>query len=284
VCRVPRARRKALGARRREKKAFLSVAGLPVIHHVLRAVERAHYTARIFVVGDKARLEKILAIPGMPFQGTRPLVLLEQNNTLHDNVWNTFLHTLPDYSPGMDWRVYTKTAAVDKAVLVMPGDIPLATPFEIDEFVDGCDLSRYDYCLGLTAESTLRAYYPQDGRPGIQMAYYVLRDLHIRHNNLHLVKPLRLGNRHYIQKMYDSRYQREWHNILKLYWELWCAKDASVRMAWSVVCLHIARLLTGCRWQPAFLLRPFFLELPMVANLMSQLLRTRFTTVETHYQ
>jgi GTP:adenosylcobinamide-phosphate guanylyltransferase len=266
-----------------QNKALLRIAGIPLIHYVLSAVERARCTARIFVVGDKARLQQLLQEPNAPFRGTRPLVLLEQGNTLYDNIWTAFLHTLPDYTPGTDWRVYSETAAADKAVLVMPGDIPLATPFEIDEFVDGCDLSRYDYCLGLTAESTLRAYYAHDGRPGIQMACYALRDLQVRQNNLHLVKPLRLGNRHHIQKMYDLRYQREWYNIVKLCWELWRARDASLRMVWSFLCLHVARLITRFGWQRTLLSRPFFLELPMVASLMSQLLRTRFTTVITRY-
>jgi hypothetical protein len=235
------------------------------------------------VVGDKARLEQTLTISHTPFRGTCPLVILEQGNTLYDNVWTAFLHTLPDYTPEMDWRVYTETAAVDKAVLVIPGDIPLPTPFEIDEFVDGCDLSLYDYCLGLTAKSTLRAYYPQDGRPGIQMASFALRDLQVRQNNLHLVKPLRLGNRYYIQKMYDLRYQREWRNMLQLCLELWRMQDTSLRMLWSFVCLHLARGITRCGWERARLFRPLFLEVSMVASLMSQLLRTRFTTVVTHY-
>ena len=266
-----------------ESKAFLPLAGVPVLHYVLSAVERAHCTARIFVVGDQARLEQTLATPHTPFRGTRPLVLLEQGNTLYDNVWTAFLHTLPDYTPGTDWHVYTETAAVDKAVLVISGDSPLATPFEIDEFVDGCDLARYDYCLGLTAEPTLRAYYPQDGRPGIQMAYFAGRDLRVRQNNLHLVKPLRLGNRHYIQKMYDLRYQREWYNIVRLCLELWRTRDASLRMIWSFLCLHMARGATRFGWQRTWLFRPFFLDLPLVESLMSQLLRTRFTTVMTHY-
>ena len=107
-----------------------------------------------------------------PFRSTCPLILLEQGETLYDNVWTAFLHTLPDYTPGADWHPYTETAAVDKTVLVMPGDIPLATPFEIDEFVDGCDLAMYDYCLGLTSAATLRAYYPQQHRSGIEMAYF----------------------------------------------------------------------------------------------------------------
>lgn len=266
-----------------ESKAFLPLAGVPVLHYVLGAVERARCTARIFVVGDQARLEKSLAMPNTPLRGTCPLFVLEQGNTLYDNVWSAFLHTLPDHTPGADWRVYTNTAVLDKAVLVMSGDIPLATPFEIDEFVEGCDLSRYDYCLGVTAEPTLRAYYPQDGRPGVQMAYFTGRDLRVRQNNLHLVKPLRLGNRHYIQKMYDLRYQREWSNMVRLCLELWHTHDTSLRMIWSFLCLHMARAITRFGWQRAVLFRPFFLDLPLVESLLSQFLRTRFTTVMTHY-
>ena len=100
--------------------------------------------------------------PIIPSVALRPLHVLEQGNTLYENVWNTFLHTLPDYTPGMDWQHYIDTPLADKAVLVMPGDIPLATPFEIEAFITSCDLTKYDYFLGLTAEPALRPYYPQD--------------------------------------------------------------------------------------------------------------------------
>jgi hypothetical protein len=216
-------------------------------------------------------------------RGRRPLYLLEQGNTLYENVWNAFLQTLPEYTPGTDWRRYLDTPAVDKAVLVMPGDIPLATPAEIDAFVDACDLTRYDYCLGLSSASVLQAYYPQDGRPGIQMAYFTLRDLRVRQNNLHLVKPLRLGNRHYIQKVYNFRYQREWRNIARMIWELCTTQNGSLRVACYYLCLHMARYLTTLGWQHYRLFRPLFLEMPVIASVFSQLLQTRFTTVLTPY-
>ena len=267
-----------------DNKAFLPVAGVPVINYVLSAIEQARCTARIFVVGDTARLRAALAVPNTPVRGTRPLYLLEQGNTLYENAWSAFLHTLPDYTPGTDWRMYMDTPAVDKAILVMPGDMPLATPAEIDAFVDGCDLARYDYCLGLSSESALQAYYPQDGHPGIQMAYFTLRDLCVRQNNLHLVKPLRLGNRHYIQKMYNFRYQREWRNIVRVIWELcMMTQHGSMRVAYYYLCLHMARLLTMLGWQHYRLFRPFFLEMPVAASVFSQFLRTRFTVVLTPY-
>lgn len=264
-------------------KAFLTIAGIPVIHYVLSAVERTRCATRIFVVGDRTRLEQVLQVQNSPFRGLRPLMLIEQGDTLYDNVWTAFLHSLPDYTSGTDWRQYLHTDAADKAVLVMPGDMPLATPFEIDEFVDASDLSLYDYCLGLTAEQTLRAYYPQGGHPGIRMAYFTTRNFLVRHNNLHLVKPLRFGNRHYIPRIYEMRYQREWRNIMQLCWNLWRARDVSPRVLWAFLRLHLARLITrlGGRHVPLF--RPLFLDLSLLASLASRLLRTRFTTVMTHY-
>src|SRR5205809_2830273 len=101
-----------------DNKAFLPLAGVPIINYVLRAVDQARYTARIFVVGDTARLAAALAVPPTPWCGTHPLYLLEQRNTLYENIWHAFLHTLPDYTPGTDWRIHLNTPAVDKADLI----------------------------------------------------------------------------------------------------------------------------------------------------------------------
>lgn len=263
-------------------KVFLPIDGVPVINYVLSAVERARNTARIFVVGDRARLEAALSVANNPFQGRRPITLIEQGNSLYDNVWTAFLHTLPGYEPGMDWQLYAESAA-DKAVLVMPGDIPLATPAEIDAFVDHCDLTRYDYFLGLTPESALEPYAPQAGRLGIRMTHFPLRDMKVRQNNLHVVKPLRIANRHYIQRVYDHRYQKRWLDILQLCWQLIILPDISLRCLGTYVCLHIAHVITRLGWEAFPLFRPFFLDLPMVASRISQALQTRVALVTTHY-
>ena len=263
-------------------KVFLPINGIPVINYVLSAVERARCTSRIFVVGDTALLQEALAVPNNPFQGYRPLTFIEQGNTLYDNVWSGFLHTLPDYTPGMDWTPYA-TTAIDNAVLILSGDIPLATPSEIDEFVDHCDLSRYDYYLGLTAEADLRPYYPQGDQSGIQMAYFTLRDIRVRQNNLHLAKPFRVGNRHHIQSAYDARYQKEWRNIAKSCWNLAVSRGISFRVLWAFLCLHAARTVTQFGWESTPLFHPFFIDLPMLASAASQLFHTRFNLALTHY-
>ncbi len=264
-------------------KAFLLVAGAPVITHVLSAVERAQCTARIFVVGNTARLQEALEHPGSPFQGLCPIHLVEQGHTLYENIWKAFLHTLPDYTPATDWQRYLETPVVDHPILLMPGDIPLVIPQELEAFVAGCDLTHYDYCLGFTDATVLQAYYPQPDRPGIKMAYFTLRDLEIRQNNLHLVKPLRVKNRHQVQKVYDYRYQREWHNIARVLGELLIHQRGALRLAGAFLCLHLARTLRFHQWHHAFWARPFFLDMPVVCSLLSQALQARFTTVLTPY-
>lgn len=274
-----RASRSVLGT----NKIMLPVAGAPIITHVLSAIERADCTDRIFVVGDVRQLEQALASPNSPFQGLRPLRLIEQYNTFYENIWEGFLHTMPDYDPETGWQAYVNKPEADKAALFTSGDIPLATPQEIEAFVAACDLNRFDYFLGVTSSSALQAYYPHQSRPGIRMAYFTLRNLRIRQNNLHLVKPFRIGNRFYIEKMYEYRYQKEWHNIAKLSWELFGRQRSSWPFVGAFLRLHAARLLTRygmADYRPA---RPFFLDLPVVCNLMSQLLDTRFTVVDTPY-
>ena len=92
-----------------------------------------------------------------------------------------------------------------------------------------------------------------------------------------------MGNLQHIQRAYEIRYQKEWRNIAKLLWQMVAARDVSLRTFGAVASLHIARLVSRFGWQSMPLFRPFFLDLPMLASLASQLLRTRFTTVMTHY-
>lgn len=263
-------------------KVFLPIAGIPAINYVLSAIERSRAAARIFVVGDKGRLEEALSVANSPFQGRCPITLIEQSDSLYDNVWKAFLHTLPGYEPGMDWRLFAESAS-DKAVLVMPGDIPLATPAEIDAFVDHCDLTRYDYCLGLTSESALEPYAPQAERLGIRMAHFPLRDVKVRQNNLHLVKPLRIANRHYIQRVYNYRYQKRLPDILKLLWQIIILPDVSFRCLSAFACLHIAQIVARLGWGGFPLFQPLFLDLSMLASHLSQALQTRMTMVTTYY-
>jgi hypothetical protein len=90
-----------------------------------------------------------------------------------------------------------------------------------------------DYALGLVTEHELEAFYPKDGAPGITMAYFNLREGRFRQSNLHLVKPAKLGKRHYIEDMYEHRYQRQLGQALGLAWRILSDRGGGIRVLFS---------------------------------------------------
>jgi hypothetical protein len=102
-------------------------------------------------------------------------------------------------------------------VLLLSCDIPLVTSWEIDELISSADMNRHDYCVGLTKDDVLEAYYPSGDTPGVRMAYFHLAEGRCRHNNLHLVKPLKIHRIAFIEQMYLARYQKKISNMFRLF-------------------------------------------------------------------
>ena len=266
-----------------ENKAFLPLAGAPVLHHVVAAIEAARCTDRIFVVGDAARIERSLAEPGSPVRRARPIVVVPQGNTLYDNVWAALRAILGNDAPPSPASDDLAPAVRDRVVLVVTGDAPLLVTEEIDDFVDATDLMRFDYCLGVTAEATLAAYYPCDGRPGITMTYWDLRELAWRQANLHLFRPFRLGNRGNVERVYELRHQRDWLNMARGVGWLWRTGHLSHRTVTAFLSLQSARAARRIEMLRSPLFRPFLLSRERFEAVVSALAGTRLSIVETHY-
>lgn len=203
-----------------QHKAFLRLEDKCIVTHVIETLQQVDSVGGIFVVGEKEKLGKTLTGDGIDLTRPKPIRLLQQRQNLYQNIWHTFLATLPPDSGNtpLDAGPYR-----DRAVLIVPCDAPLITPFEVENFIRLGELDRYDHVLGMTPESSLRPFYPGAGKPGIRMAYLHLKEGNYRINNLHLVKPIRIGHRDYIEKMYQYRYQRNIRNVipfaLKLFWK-----------------------------------------------------------------
>lgn len=266
-----------------ESKVFLSVAGAPVLHHVVSAVERARTVRRIFVVGDRPRIERSLGAADTPIRGLRPLVVVDQGDTLYANVWAGLRAALGPAAPPSPASDDLSDEVRDTALLLVTGDAPLLVPEEIDELVEAGDLTRFDYVLGVTAESTLAPYYPRDDRPGIRMTYWDTRDLGWRQANLHLFRPFRIGNRGYVERLYELRYQRDWLNMMRLVAWLRRHGHLSRHTVAAFGALQLARLARRFDVLRAPLVRPLLLDRARMEAVVSALMRTRFTIVETHY-
>jgi GTP:adenosylcobinamide-phosphate guanylyltransferase len=213
-----------------QHKAFLPIEGKCVISYVIEALQGAESVRSITITGPRDALLKHLDADGINRSSPKPIHVLEQKQNLYENVWHSFLHTLPEGTPENELE---NSPYRDQAVLVVPCDSPLITSHEIDYFIQNSDLNNYDLLTGLTPEESLRDFYPEPGKPGVEMAYFHLKERRYRISNLHLVKPIRIGNRHYVQQMYQYRYQRNFKNVILFGWEI-IGKDKKSRYRYYI--------------------------------------------------
>jgi hypothetical protein len=75
------------------------------------------------------------------------------------------------------------------------------------------------------------------------MATFNLREGRYRQSNLHLVKPARILNRHYIEEMYRHRFQRELGSIAGLAWRLLTSERGGLALLYYYLLMHTAGIL-----------------------------------------
>ncbi len=265
--------RRAARAVRGSSKAFVELAGKPMVVHVLEALLHTPEVSEIFLVGDAPRLQRVAREHGCLALATarsRPIHFVPQRESLYENVWHTFLRTLPD-------GVHDE----QHAIVVVPADVPLVVPEELTDFITKAVASDADYAVGLSPDLALAPYRPRDDAPGLEMACFNLREGRFRQNNLHLVRPLRMGNRHYIQDMYENRYQRQLGPMLRLAGRILRHEFRQLWVLWFYLLMHIAGWLDrrGSRvWADRLRAR---VPIATIERGISALLRTRFRVVTT---
>ncbi|GJL77112.1 MAG: hypothetical protein NPINA01_01010 [Nitrospinaceae bacterium] len=194
-----------------QHKAFLKINDRCIINYVVDALQKVNSIGEIYIVGLQDRLKEVVNGEEMDFEYLKPIHFFPQRSNLYENIWHTFLETIPGSEKVEDLK---NSAYADKAVLIVPCDSPLLTSHEVEYFINHSDIENQDHVLGLTSRQNLEYFYPKDGKPGIKMSYLHLKENSYRINNLHLVKPIRIENRAYIQKMYQYRYQRNFKNLV----------------------------------------------------------------------
>jgi hypothetical protein len=195
--------------------------------------------SEVWVVGNAQRLETVLADPAVQSGLRKPLHIVSQFRNLYENGWETYRRTLPGAPPeGRD------PTPEDGAALFLSADLPFATPHEISEFIRRSAELDVDYTVGLVTEQSMRAFYPEaPGKGGIHMAYFNLREGRFRQSNLHLIRPGRVRNRHYVEEMYEHRHQREFGQIAKLAWRLLRTEHGGLGVLWYYALMHLAGVL-----------------------------------------
>lgn len=200
---------------RDDNKAFLELRGAPIFIHVLRALLAADHVERVIVVGPADRLSAALQEHNIDDR----VVVVEQRDNMINNFKAGYAVSL-GVGTEVDFWSLKGSEYEDTPVLVAPCDVPLLTAAEVDEFLTRSNMHEYDYSIGITSEQVLSYYHSRDGKPGIQMIYFHVKEDLMRHNNLHIAKPLKFEHLDYIEKMYEWRYQTRLANILRMFFSL----------------------------------------------------------------
>lgn len=269
--------RRAAKAVHGESKPYLALAGRPLVAHVVSMLQSVPEVSEVWVVGNAERLEAALA----PLQSelVKPLHVVPQFRNLYENAWETYRRLLPGAGPdGRD----PVGDDFDQRVLYLSADLPFATPQEVSAFVrQGLEMGC-DYALGLSTEEAMRDFYPPaPGAPGIHMAYFNLREGRFRQSNLHLVKPARLGNRHYVEDMYEHRYQQQIGQMAKLGWTLLRAEGGGFAVIYYYGLMHLAGVADRRGWRRLADWLRDRIPMPRIEKGCSALLRTDFRFVVT---
>ena len=113
------------------------------------------------------------------------------------------------------------------------------------------------------------------------MASFNVAEGRFRQSNLHYVRPFRMGNRHYIEDMYENRYQKQIGSVIALGWRI---LSREFRHLWVIpvyLWMHLAgwferrgRLALSDRVRAG-------VPLATVERGLSALLQTRVATVVT---
>jgi hypothetical protein len=260
-----------------ESKVFLEIEGRPLVAFVVAALQRVPEVSEVWVVGDAERLATALA--PLRDELRKPLHVVPQLRNLFENGWETYRRLLPGAPPeGRDPGPDDERLPV----LYLSADLPFATPQEISEFVRRSLDLGCDYALGLVTEESMRAFYPTaPGAAGIRMAYFNLREGCFRQSNLHLIRPARIGNRHYVEDMYEHRHQREVWPIIGLAWQLLMREGGGLVVLWYYACLHLASLAERRGWRRLADLVRRLIPIARIERGVSRLLRASFRFVVT---
>jgi len=252
-----------------QNKAFLKVGSRTILEIILAELRKVDEIDRVIMIGPADRLEKLLA---EKVRGTypKPLLIFEQKQDLLENALAAVDATAANQPE-------------DRCALLLPSDIPLVTAHEVRQFIQRCDMNRYDYVVGLTTSQALARFYPRDGQPGVVMSYFNLDSGEYRVNNIHMVRPHAFRNLEYIRRTYSMRYQNEIGNILRMLWHLSVTMFKAPGALFFYLGMHTANFCRACKLTALARFVERSLKRKRVEKYISRILGTRFHLVITDF-
>ena len=228
-----------------ESKVYLEVEGVALVVRVVQVLQHVPEVTEVWVVGNAERLETVLGAPEVQATLSKPLHIIEQHRNLFENCWESYRRVLPG-APS-DGRDPVSEEDLAFQALYLSGDLPFAMPQEISEFIQLAQEVDCDYAVGLVPRESLVDFLPAEaGTPGIEVAYFNMREGRLRQSNLHLAAPGNMGARELIEEMYEHRHQRRFWNMVALGFRILMSQGGGVRVVWGYSLIHLGGL--ADRW------------------------------------
>jgi len=263
-----------------QSKAFLEVAGRPMVVRLVLTLQSVPEVSDVWVVGNLSRLKEAFNRPDVQAELKKPLRLVEQGRNLLENAWETYRKILnQDTEVGRD----PVAEEMDLPIFFLSADLPFATPEELSVFARrSLLLPECDYSLGLVTEESMSGFAPREREePGIEVAFFNIREGRLRQSNLHFARPARIGNLYRIEEMYEFRHQKKFFNMASLALKLFFSKVGGPRIFFFYLFMHAAGL--ADRWRlrrlADFLRRA--VSLARIEQTISGILDTRFRFLVT---
>ena len=174
-----------------------------------------------------------------------------------------------------------KVLSLSLYFLLLPIDIPFVTTAELEEFLTNCTKEDIDYGVGMSEESALKKFYPNQHQPGIAPNYLHLKEGNFRLNNLHHIKPFQVHNRQFIAKMYTRRHQSNLLNIIKTLYDFLITERMGAGPVFFFVYLEMLVLMKHMGFEKILNLGRRYAPMEKVAAYTSKLLQAKVVIVET---
>lgn len=220
-----------------QNKAFLEVGGEILVRRVVRALLECSAIGNIWIVGPEGQLSEALTGLGDEVR------VVGQAGQMLANAWAA-IDASEAYQRERKGQVDT-----ERPMLFISSDLPLISPAAIDDFVRRCAREdsrssvKYAMLAGVAEESSLKAFYPEAGKPGIHRPYVNFSNCRLRLANIYVGRPHGLTNHKFLQTGFSHRKAEKLKNVIILAWKF-LNQHGGWRAAWITLRLQATLLVS----------------------------------------
>ena len=214
-----------------QNKAFLDMAGQPLLRHVVDALLGAASIADIYVIGPVEQLRD--ALQGEP---AKVQLVPQEGNMLTNGLAGIHASEARHAKEG-------RARDPMRPYLVLSSDLPIISSDSVQDFVARCAAddqaseTAYGLMVGLADEDGLEPY----SENGIVRPFVELEFARIRLANIYVARPWVLSNLEFLQTGFGFRKAINWRNVAGLAYNF-LSQPGGLQAAWMTIRLQAAMM------------------------------------------